>query len=495
MNKEILIKQVCGCMLLAMIIMMNQSVFAGVSATRGLEKIKEIPAQDVEIGIEFLRINLDEYFSSGEGETIEYEIENGDVSVVESTLYDDDQLRLSPLGTEEKSATITITASLGEEELSSTFVASVKQPKPDLRLLESVSDQILRMNGNVLKLNMLQYFTSHPTFDISYETLVVGENLIEISFSNGMMDIVSTKGNTGLAAVRLTATAGDESLTEEFTVEVKDVVTEIEQIKEFDDVEMQSTDAAYELDMSEYFTCNAAYELSYVGYSWNTSLAYVSMEEGKIKLNVAVNQEGESRITVDAFAGGDVLKTEFQLTVSKTEINLVKVKDIPAQSMHENEKDLTIDLSEYFTCSEGYTIIYEESVSDTAIATVSVDENILTIACKADTIGTVDITVDARIGIYKETSIFELMIGKVEGVSDVEVAQLDVYPNPVSNYFVVDSPGVGSVEIYTNQGALVSTYEVNRNRNRIEVGDLVSGIYFVKLISGDSISVGKMLVK
>ncbi|MFA8300542.1 MAG: T9SS type A sorting domain-containing protein [Hyphomicrobiales bacterium] len=689
MNKRLFTKKMYSYMLLIVVIIANQTLFANTQTTRGVTKIKDIPNQEVEIGVDRPSINLNEYFSKGEGESIQYEIENDNPSIVNVSFYGD-HLVMTPRVSEAGVANITVIAYQNEEEAArASFTITVKKAKANLRLLESIADRELRMNGNRIQLNMLQYFTSNPTFDINYTVSVAGDNLIEASFAENMLDIISTSGNVGRATVSLTATSGDESLTEEFYVDVKNVATEIVKIKDFEDISMQNTDAAYEFDMTEYFTCNAAYNLSYVGYSWNTSLAYVSLEGNKIKLNLYVNQSGTSRIEIKALAGGDELKTSFLLTVSNSDVNLVKVNDIPAQSMQENGAALTINLSEYFTCAEGhtiiygaratnpsiaalsldgstltltaeadqsgstditvearvgahrlestftltiteavaevnlvkvsdvpaqsmqengaaltvdlsqyftcseeYTIIYSASISDATIATAtveghtltiaaiadqsgtanitveakvgedkvestfaltitevvdevnlvkvndipaqsmqengtaltvdlseyftcaeghtivysvniagaliattSIEGNTLTIAAKADMTGTANITVEAKIGEDKVSSTFVLTIEPASGVGNVEVSTLKVYPNPVTNYFIVNSPEAGSVEVYTNQGALINTYEVNRNSNRIEVGDLTSGIYFVKLISGDSISVGKILVK
>lgn len=72
----------------------------------------------------------------------------------------------------------------------------------------------------------------------------------------------------------------------------------------------------------------------------------------------------------------------------------------------------------------------------------------------------------------------------------VELYSAFIYPNPASQWFQTDLPGA-TLQLYTLTGQLVRSV----NASRMEVDDLPSGAYFVKIESGDMKAVRKVLVK
>jgi len=74
---------------------------------------------------------------------------------------------------------------------------------------------------------------------------------------------------------------------------------------------------------------------------------------------------------------------------------------------------------------------------------------------------------------------------------------ISVYPNPISNVFYLTNKSVESISniaIYTVNGALVKELKNPTDTNGIDVSDLQSGVFFVKLTVGDSM-VNKKLIK
>jgi hypothetical protein len=77
-------------------------------------------------------------------------------------------------------------------------------------------------------------------------------------------------------------------------------------------------------------------------------------------------------------------------------------------------------------------------------------------------------------------------------VSEDIYKELLVFPNPATNEIKIDFPMTGNfrVEIITNSGI---TALKSMNQNTIDISELKSGIYFIKLISSEKIYMQKVV--
>lgn len=70
-----------------------------------------------------------------------------------------------------------------------------------------------------------------------------------------------------------------------------------------------------------------------------------------------------------------------------------------------------------------------------------------------------------------------------------------IFPNPATNYFTIKSENTpANVQVFDLNGKLVKSIN-NYSDENIDITDLQGGIYFVKLITGDKISVGKLVLE
>jgi hypothetical protein len=86
--------------------------------------------------------------------------------------------------------------------------------------------------------------------------------------------------------------------------------------------------------------------------------------------------------------------------------------------------------------------------------------------------------------------------GTGTAIAKVTKDQLSIYPNPASNrLFVSSKAGASKVEIISVAGAVVKTVS-NVSAEAINVSDLKTGIYFVKVTSNDgTVGVSKFMKK
>ncbi len=75
--------------------------------------------------------------------------------------------------------------------------------------------------------------------------------------------------------------------------------------------------------------------------------------------------------------------------------------------------------------------------------------------------------------------------------SDFENNKISLYPNPVKNILNIDNLIVGSCIIYNTQGKIVK--EINKLSNQIDVSNLSSGIYLIKITSDEKIITRKII--
>jgi len=65
-------------------------------------------------------------------------------------------------------------------------------------------------------------------------------------------------------------------------------------------------------------------------------------------------------------------------------------------------------------------------------------------------------------------------------VNDNQLLGLDIYPNPVSHILnITAGSNIKNIIIYNINGKKLMTLNVNKNRDSIDISNLVSGIYFV----------------
>lgn len=84
----------------------------------------------------------------------------------------------------------------------------------------------------------------------------------------------------------------------------------------------------------------------------------------------------------------------------------------------------------------------------------------------------------------------ELMVG----INDIEKEALNVYPNPTNSHINISNAELGNLSIYNLNGALVKEIPQVEGQLSIDVSDLDSGIYFVKLSTEDSIKTTKVSI-
>jgi hypothetical protein len=80
-------------------------------------------------------------------------------------------------------------------------------------------------------------------------------------------------------------------------------------------------------------------------------------------------------------------------------------------------------------------------------------------------------------------------VGAIEAIA--------VYPNPVSQYFIITSPhtSIDFVEVYNVNGQLVKSQKLEEVNNKVYIEDLESGVYYLRIYNGESFLKSDKIIK
>ena len=82
---------------------------------------------------------------------------------------------------------------------------------------------------------------------------------------------------------------------------------------------------------------------------------------------------------------------------------------------------------------------------------------------------------------YEDRHLVAVLID-VTGVDENAQQAVSIYPNPVNDKLIIEAEEtIGMVEIYNLTGAMVLNQECNSAKAELEVNELQSGIYFIKM--------------
>lgn len=107
--------------------------------------------------------------------------------------------------------------------------------------------------------------------------------------------------------------------------------------------------------------------------------------------------------------------------------------------------------------------------------------------------GTFDNTSNFMVGPWFECQLPEYQF--LNGLDDhLTNLKLQIFPNPATNYLTLNLPAstaVYNVLIFDDKGSIVYQKEINHSQNRINIEELITGLYFIQLITNQSLASAK----
>lgn len=97
----------------------------------------------------------------------------------------------------------------------------------------------------------------------------------------------------------------------------------------------------------------------------------------------------------------------------------------------------------------------------------------------------------------KNTNTWSINIEAITEIENTIFKKINIYPNPASNYiFINNLTNKTSIKIYSILGKLVKQINtIENNKIKVDIGDLQTGIYFLKLLTGNKIKTIKIAIQ
>src|SRR5690606_29734799 len=97
--------------------------------------------------------------------------------------------------------------------------------------------------------------------------------------------------------------------------------------------------------------------------------------------------------------------------------------------------------------------------------------------------------------LYKDTLTFICTNNKTTAINNLKTSEksIQIYPNPANNFVNVvydRSLNVKNIAVYNLIGKMVSIYKVGNTSAKLDIDNLPSGVYFVRLLNDKGIVVG-----
>lgn len=74
----------------------------------------------------------------------------------------------------------------------------------------------------------------------------------------------------------------------------------------------------------------------------------------------------------------------------------------------------------------------------------------------------------------------------ITGINEIEQNDIEIYPNPASSFFNLNGVIGARISIHNMIGAVVHSEDVNSEFARINVGDLPTGNYIIRITDPES---------
>ncbi|MEP4534598.1 MAG: T9SS type A sorting domain-containing protein [Cyclobacteriaceae bacterium] len=352
------------------------------------------PLEDIALseGFSELEINLANYITDAENDSIIFEVSTGDQNII-LTSISGNILTITEI--EEGTTQLNITAT-------DDFNESIT-----VNLGITVSNAAPIVANQLSNLNLEEGFNTH-TIDLSASFSDPGNDPLEITAtsSNTEVSTVEISGSSliihekGIGTSTITITAEDSqeaSVSTTFQVAISDPDNQNPVVAQsIADLTFKAGFASYELDVSEVFTEPDSDDFTLSATSNSESVATVSLTEDNLTITEIGNGTATITLTADDHKGG-LGTTSFQVTIAENGIPIA-IKSYENVDVYVGFESYTIDISESFSDPDGDDLELSAESSNADIATVVLDGNVLVISEVAAGSVTITLTADDLFG-------------------------------------------------------------------------------------------------
>lgn len=207
---------------------------------------------------------------------------------------------------------------------------------------------------------------------------------------------------------------------------------------------------------------------------------------------VITGHSGVGLLTSASYSSGALTPDNWVIT---PQINLTGVSHVSlwvaGQDPAWSGEHYGIYISTTGTAVANFTLLFEETLPAT--------ETALTWYNKQHNLAAYSGNVYIAIRHFNSTDMFRLNLDDVSvtagvGVDELGLTEVNIYPNPTSDVLHVAADGYSTVSITNMLGQVISTKKISDTQFTLNVADLTSGVYFVRL-QGERGTTSKKFIK
>ena len=199
----------------------------------------------------------------------------------------------------------------------------------------------------------------------------------------------------------------------------------------------------------------------------------ISLDGKQIKYAPEENFYGTEIITYE-LSDGELTSTA-TLTISVSAENDAPIAE-DGQITIDEEKNGIVTLIASDIDSSELTFSVQDQPNH---GSVTIDENIATYKADVSYTGADSFTFTASDG-SAESNIATILIDGTLSADIFRLSTIEAYPNPLGNYYIIDSYFPLQLNIYDITGSILNTYSLKEGENRIDTSLLSAGIYLFK---------------
>lgn len=352
------------------------------------------PLEDITLneGFSEIKIDLTNYITDAEYDSIDFAVSTSDQNIIQTTISSN---ILTITEIEEGTTQLTITATDDFDE-SVTVTLSV-----------TVSNAAPIVANPLSNLNLEEGFNTH-SIDLSTVFSDPGNDPLEITATSSNTEVSTveilesglTIHEKGIGTSTITITAEDSqeaSVSTTFQVAISDPDNQDPVVTQpIADLTFKSGFASYEVDVSQVFTEPDSDDFTLAAISSSESVLTVSLTGDKLTIIETGNGNATITLTADDHKGG-LGSMSFGVTIAANGTPIA-IKSYENIEVYIGFESYTIDISESFSDPDGDDMELNAESSNSDIATVMLDGDLLVISEVGTGIATITLTADDLFG-------------------------------------------------------------------------------------------------
>ncbi len=371
--------------------------------------LNPLPDKEYYKHIEFDTIDISQLFHDIDDIINDSDIKAHSDSRKVSVTIEEKKLILQLFSEMPASAEIALSVSINGQTAETQFTVTVLEDQPPV-VVNPLPDVNLRTDTRFKAIPVFNTFTDPDDDDINIIAEVVrntNQPLVEAFVDAGIVYLIFTEGQTGTAELTVRGTSGDKYVEDIFIVEMTENLLTVVQ-NPLEDIEVPENSPSKVIDLSGTFTDpdddDALMHLEIESVS-NPDLLTASLGGNLLTLDFSPDKHGETTVKIRCLSGGHMVFDEFTVIVSGDQPPFVAYP-IPDVVVKINSTGRSVNLAHTFTDPDDEDKLIEktiESISNTEIANISLEEDFLHIEFTEGSTGESIVTVRGTSnGLYAE---------------------------------------------------------------------------------------------